>query len=235
MYSMNLKQLFGLSTEQKDTTKGLFGKVIGRESEKKLLAMAIDSEKPIAINFYGPPGTAKSMLLKAIKERFPQVTEYVIGSDTTKAGLFDLLHAKQGKIKYLIIDEIEYLSKNDQSILLNLIEGGLIREVKRSSRREVRDLKVWVFATCNNPKKISEALKSRFLMKYVSPYDYSEFERIAVGRLMQEHSKMKVEFARAIATAVWNKKGEDSNIRDCVRVSLMAKTLEEIEFMVEEI
>jgi Holliday junction DNA helicase RuvB len=231
---MNLKQLFGIQKEE-TTTKGLFGKVIGRDAEKKLLAMALDAESPIAINFYGPPGTAKSMLLKAIKERFPSITEYIIGSDTTKAGLFDLIYAKQNKIKYLIIDEIEYLSKQDQSILLNLIEGGLIREVKRSMKREVKDLRIWVFATCNNPKKLSEALKSRFLMKYVAPYDYQSFEQIAIGRLMQEHSKMKVEFARAIATAVWEKKGEDSNIRDCVRISHMAKTMDEIAFMVEEI
>ena len=235
MYSigMNIKQLLGLQKEEV-STKGLFGRVIAHDNIKRMLAMALDSEKPIHVCLHGKPGNAKTMLVRAIKERFPEVTEYVIGSDTTKAGLYDLLFEKRNKIKYLIIDEIEYMSKQDQAILLNLLETGILREVKRTVRRETK-LTIWVFATCNNFKKLSEPLRTRFLCKYMPAYEYAEFEQIAVGRLMQEHRNMKVDFARAIANAVWDKRGEESNVRDCVRISHMAKTLDEIAFMVEEI
>ena len=229
---MNIKQILGLETKRE--TKKLFQNIIGHENIKRLFAMSIDSERPVSIVLHGPPGTAKTMIVRSVKEMFPNVTEYVIGSDTTKAGLADLLFSKKNSIKYLVIDEAEYLPKKEQAILLNLLETGIVREVKRSMKREGK-FNIWVFATCNNLNKLSEPLRSRFLVKYVPKYDYNEFEQITIGRLMQEHSKMKVDFARAIANAVWNKKGEQSNVRDCVRVSLMAKTIEEIDFMVEEI
>ena len=196
--------------------------------------MAIDADKPVSILLHGEPGTAKTQFVKSVKDMFPNVTEYIIGSDTTKAGLNDLLFAKAKTIKYLVIDEIEYLPKKDQAILLNLMETGILRETKRTMMRETK-INVTIFATCNNIDKLSEPLQTRFLCKYLKRYDYADFEQITIGRLMNEYKKMKPEFAAMIANAVWSKKAEDSNVRDCVRVALMAKTEEEIDFMVEEI
>ena len=229
---MNLKQLLGLQKKQEPSK--LFGKILGHDNIKRLFALSIDAQRPVAILLHGPPGTAKTQFLKSIKDRFPYISEYITGNRTTQAGLADLLFSKKKSLRYLLLDEVEYMSKKDQAILLNLLETGIVREVLKSGKREGQ-FNIWVFATCNNIKKLSEPLQTRFLVKFVPKYDYQEFESITIGRLMQEFKDMKSDFAAAIANAVWNKKQEESNVRDCVRVALMARTIDEIEFMVEEL
>jgi len=49
------------------------------------------------------------------------------------------------------------------------------------------ELQSWVFATCNNTKKIIESLLSRFVVLGVPEYTFEEFVRIAVNRLGKEN------------------------------------------------
>jgi holliday junction DNA helicase RuvB len=52
---------------------------------------------------------------------------FVVGSNTTKAGLVNQLFEKRPK--FLLIDELEKMNNTDQISLLHLMETGIISEI----------------------------------------------------------------------------------------------------------
>ncbi len=82
---------------------------------------------------------------------------YTVGSSSTKSGIFDCLFERRPR--YLIIDEIEKMSKRDQASLLGLMESGLLSELKHRQQR-MTQLKTWVFASANNADKLLAPLLS---------------------------------------------------------------------------
>jgi MoxR-like ATPase len=57
------------------------------------------------------------------------------------------------KPKYLLLDELDKLSRRDQAFLLNLMETGIVSETECNKARKI-ELRVSVFATSNNVEKI---------------------------------------------------------------------------------
>jgi DNA replicative helicase MCM subunit Mcm2 (Cdc46/Mcm family) len=55
--------------------------------------------------------------------------------------------------RYFIIDELEKMNKKDQTSLLNLMESGILSELKHNQQRTTQ-LKTWVFASCNSTDKL---------------------------------------------------------------------------------
>jgi MoxR-like ATPase len=92
---------------------------------------------------------------------------YTVGSSSTKSGIFDCLFERRPR--YLIIDEIEKMSKRDQASLLGLMESGLLSELKHRQRR-MTQLKTWVFASANNADKLLAPLLTRFTVIHLKPY-----------------------------------------------------------------
>lgn len=117
---------------------------------------------------------------------------FVDGGNATKAWIID--HLFQSRAPYLLIDEIDKMSPRDQTFLLNLMETGIITETKYEKTREA-EIKTSVFATCNDPRKLSSPLQSRFFIVELEPYTYEEFYEITVNLLDKD-------FARIIADAV---------------------------------
>ncbi len=78
--------------------------------------------------------------------------------------------------RYFIIDELEKMNKKDQTSLLNLMESGILTELKHKQQRTTQ-LKTWVFASCNSTDKLLTPLLTRFknvknvLEDIVSNYD----------------------------------------------------------------
>lgn len=58
---------------------------------------------------------------------------YTVGSNSTKSGIFDCLFERRPR--YLIIDEIEKMSKRDQASLPGLMESGLLSELKHRQQK----------------------------------------------------------------------------------------------------
>jgi hypothetical protein len=54
-------------------------------------------------------------------------------SNATKSGVIDYIF--ENKPKYLLLDELDKLSKEDQTFLLNLIETGIVSETKYNRTR----------------------------------------------------------------------------------------------------
>src|SRR5437867_1173844 len=184
-----------------------FENVIGNNDIKLILNKAILSERPIHVLLMGKPGSAKTMFLTEIMRRLKN-SYFIVGSNTTKAGLVNQLFEKEPK--YLLIDELDKMSGNDQVSLLNLMETGLISETKVKKTREL-ELTSWVFATCNNSENIIEPLLSRFLVLEVPEYTFEEFVRVAVSRLGKEN--FDIYTAAFIAKKVWHELGS-KDIRD---------------------
>ena len=63
-----------------------------------------------------------------------------------RLGIVDYIFEQ--KPKYLLLDELDKLSKKDQTFLLNLIETGIVSETKYNKTRKM-EIKTSVFATSN--------------------------------------------------------------------------------------
>jgi Cdc6-like AAA superfamily ATPase len=89
-------------------------------------------------------------------------------------------------------------------------------------------MKTSVFATSNNVRDIITPLQSRFFVVELPPYTYEQFYQISVHLLIEEH-KISQDVAKNISDKVW---ASSRNIRDCVRIGRMAKSVDDIQFLV---
>jgi Holliday junction DNA helicase RuvB len=246
-----LRQLFAITTRKNSTAEKLarlnhenvvtaidyeageedadnfFDYIIGYNDVKKFLRMSINTEEPVHILLIGPPASAKTMFIKSMMMKLNN-SYFTDGGNTTKAGMLEYIF--DNKPKYLLIDEIDKMSTKDQTFLLNLMETGIVSETKHAkTRTEV--LKTWVIASSNNIHNIISPLKSRFFIIELEPYSYEQFCQITMSLLIKQH-KVKEEIAKATAHMVWNKM-RSRNIRDCVRIGRMAKSIEDVDFIID--
>jgi len=147
---------------------------------------------------------------------------FVVGSNTSKAGLVNQLFERQPK--FLLIDELDKMQHQDQTSLLHLMETGIISETKIKKTRQMH-LTSWVYATANSTNKINEPLLSRFVILNVPEYNFEEFTNIAVSRLSQE--KIGRETASIIAEKVWYEL-DSRDVRDVVKVARLVTNQEDI-------
>jgi Holliday junction DNA helicase RuvB len=152
---------------------------------------------------------------------------FTVGSNTTKAGLINQLFEKEPK--YLLIDELDKMSGNDQVSLLHLMETGIISETKISKTRQM-ELTSWVFATANSCEKIIQPLLSRFAVLEISEYAFKEFTEIALAKLAKE--RVDERLARVIAEKVWNELGS-RDIRDVIKIARLSGSSDEVHYVVK--
>jgi len=202
----------------------LFEDIVGYDHLKRLFRMALDSESVIHILLVGPPASAKTMFLTSLMHRLKDCY-FTDGGNSTKSGMIDYLFADRPR--YLLVDEIDKMSNKDQAFLLNLMETGIVSETKYGKTRTAQ-IKASVFATSNNVDRISVPLQSRFFIVELEPYTFTQFHEIA-EKLLSDH-KVQGAVADVIAEAVWNK---SQDIRDCVKIGAMAKSVEDVMFLVQ--
>jgi Holliday junction DNA helicase RuvB len=188
---MNFQKLFGPLTRSREDR--FFDDIIGNEHIKRLFGLALRSQGSNHILLSGPPASAKTMFLLSLRQHLKN-SYFIDGGNTTKAGIIDYLF--KNRAPYLLIDEIDKMSPRDQTFLLNLMETGIVTETKYGRTREAK-IKTSVFATCNDPRKLSAPLQSRFFIVDLEPYTYEQFYEITVHLLDKD-------FARVVADAVWN-------------------------------
>jgi len=111
-----------------------FETIVGHNDIKLILNKAILSERPIHVLLMGRPGCAKTMFLMEMMRRLKN-SYFIVGSNTTKAGLVNQLF--ENEPKYLLIDELDKMNANDQVSLLHLMETGIISETKVKKTRLV--------------------------------------------------------------------------------------------------
>jgi holliday junction DNA helicase RuvB len=210
-----LKKLFGARKNAP------FEEIIGHDRIKKLFQMATTTDEPTHILLTGPPASAKTMFLLSLLNSLKN-TYFIDGGNTTRAGIIDYLLANHPQ--YLLIDEIDKMSRQNQTFLLNLMETGIISETKYRKTRESH-LSSSVFATCNDSTKLSDALLSRFFVVKLEPYTYEQFYEVTL-QLLHVPEVM----ARIVCDSVWS---TSRDIRDCVRIGKLARSEEDVKFLIE--
>ena len=219
------KRLSGLFTRPACICDNTFEEIVGHNNIKLIFLKALNSKRPVHLLLIGSPGSAKTMFLTQIM-RSSKVSYFVVGSNTTKAGLLNQLF--QRKPKFLLLDELDKMSPSDQIALLHLMETGIISETKINKTRHM-ELTTWVFATANSSEKINQALLSRFVVLEITRYTIEEFIDIAVSRLARENIKEAT--ARTIAEKTWYDLGS-RDIRDVLKVARLSSSLEEMPFVI---
>jgi MoxR-like ATPase len=200
----------------KSTKHSLFDDIVGFEDIKDLFERAIKAERPIHLLLCGPPASAKSLFMRSLTKL--ERSYYAVGSSSTKSGIFDYLF--EYRPRYFIVDELEKMNKKDQTSLLNLMESGILSELKHNQKRSTQ-LKAWVFASCNSTDKLLPPLLTRFRDIHFKPYTEEEFVEIVVNVLDREEGVDR-DIALLIADGVYNRL-KSTNIRECVRIARLAK------------
>jgi MoxR-like ATPase len=200
----------------RNTKQSLFDDIVGFEDVKSLFEMAIKAERPVHLLLCGPPASAKSLFMRSLTKL--ERSYYAVGSSSTKSGIFDYLF--EYRPRYFIIDELEKMNRKDQASLLNLMESGILSELKHNQQRTTQ-LKTWVFASCNSTDKLLPPLLTRFTIFHFKPYTEEEFVEIVVNILDREEGVDR-DVALLIADGVYNRL-KSSNIRECVRIARLAK------------
>jgi replication-associated recombination protein RarA len=209
--------------------KGLFDNIYGYDNIKRLFRMALESTHPTtSILLSGPPASAKTLFLQCLMKLHNSY--FIDCSNATKSGLVDYIF--DNKPKYLLLDELDKLSKIDQTFLLNLIETGIVSETKYNKTRNI-EVKTSVFATSNNIEKIISPLQSRFFIVRLEPYTYEQFFDITLRLLTSDQHSVDEEIAKVTAYAVWSTSSTARNIRDCIRVAKMAKSVQDVKWIVK--
>jgi len=210
--------------EVKVNVDDLFKPIVGYDDVKELIKRSLQSEKPVHVLLVGLPGTAKTLFLLEI-EKLPGAYR-IIGSGATKVGLGEAL--LEAKPRYLIIDEIDKMKREDLSILLSLMEEGRIKIDKHGVHID-EELKCWVFASANYLHKLPQELISRFLVLNFKEYSEDEFIKVAKNVLVMREG-VDEELAEYIARKVVK---FSRDVRDAVKIARLSKTKEDVDRVID--
>ncbi len=196
----------------------LFEDVIGHEDVKELLRASVTAEKPVHVLLAGPPALAKTLFLWDIERALGEEAVWLVGSATSKAGLWDLVAERQPRV--LLIDELDKMNAADTAALLSMMEGGRLVRVKKGRELSLEH-QIWVMAATNRLEMLSPELKSRFAVRKLNPYSRSDYLTVVKGVLVRRE-QASLELAEEIAERL---DGRSQDVRDAVRVARLAPQL----------
>ena len=199
-------------------TDELFEDIIGHDDIKELLTACLLADKPVHVLLAGPPALAKSLFLWDIERASGERAIWLVGSATSKAGLWDLVAERQPQV--ILIDELDKMNAVDTAALLSLMEGGRLVRAKRG--RELNLSKqVRVVAASNRTGILSPELKSRFAICKLVAYSRSDYLTVVKGVLTRREG-LDWELADEVARRL---DGISQDVRDAIRVARLAPQL----------
>ena len=160
------------TTQQLDIAENIFDDIIGHDDEKELLRACLLAEKPVHVLLAGPPALAKSLFLWDIERAAGERAIWLVGSATSKAGLWDIVADRQPQI--LLIDELDKMNAADTAALLSMMEGGRLVRAKRGRELNLHN-QLTMVAASNRLSMLSPELKSRFAIRTLSAYSREDF------------------------------------------------------------
>jgi hypothetical protein len=188
-----------------------FDVIVGYEKVKSLLRRAMVAPKPVHVLLEGPPASGKTLFLGDLAQ-VPN-SRYVVGGNTTKAGLLDYL-VSQPNCQLVIMDEADKGTAMDLSALLSLMETGILTRLQHGKaeheRRPIR-----VIAGANRIDRMPNELLSRFVVTHLAAYTDAQFKSV-VYEVLTRREGIDGELARDIALALV---GRTVNVRMAVQVA----------------
>jgi replication-associated recombination protein RarA len=229
MFKTLFKKMDRLFIVHEDLNKEekFFSNVVGYPEIKRLLLRSIVSKEPVNILLTGPPSSSKTLFLLEMLEGLDD-TYFIDAVGASGAGMTE--HLFSNNTKYLLIDEIDKMKKNDQAALLNVMETGILSETKLKGKTRQKKAKLWIFATSNYVERLSGPLRSRFMELHLEEYTYEEFTEI-VRRLFKKKYHMSEELSEKIAYAVWNTM-RSKDLRDAINIAKLAKSTTDVDWLV---
>lgn len=156
-----------------------FDSIVLDPLNRQLFTNILKNEYFPNVLFYGPPGTGKTTtiinLIQAYQERRGEVSRGTIlhlnasderGIDIIRNQIYQFVRSKnlfEKGIKFVILDEVDYMTKNAQQALKYLLQ---------SSGQNVRFCLI-----CNYISKIDESLKNEFISVRFNQLPKGEIER----------------------------------------------------------
>jgi len=205
--------------EESEIPTDLFDFILGHEKVKDLIWKSLNAERPVHILLVGPPATAKSMFLGELA-RLP-FSRFALGGSTRKGGLEDYL--LEFRPRYLIIDEIDKMDMRDMSVLLSLMQSGIVARLKKRMR-EMERMTTWVFGGANRDTNMWAELKSRFFDVHLK--EYSEADFISISRaVLITREKVDPGLATLIAGLLSR---YTRDVRDAIHFGRLCKTEEDV-------
>jgi len=205
--------------EETEIPTDMFDFILGHDQVKDLIWKSLNAERPVHILMVGPPASAKSMFLGELA-RLP-FSRFTLGGGTSKAGLADFL--LEFRPRYLIIDEIDKMPITEQSILLSLMESGIVARLKKRMR-EIETMTTTVFAAANRDNNIWPELKSRFFSVHLN--EYSEADFISISRaVLITREKVDPGLATLIAGLL---SLQTRDVREAIHLGRLCKTEEDV-------
>jgi len=171
---------------QLDIVKDIFKDIIGHDDLKELLIACLLAEKPVHVMLAGPPALAKSLFLWDIERAAGERAIWLVGSATSKAGLWDIVSEREPQI--LLIDELDKMNAADTAALLSMMEGGRLVRAKRGRELNLHN-QLTVVAASNRLSKLSPELKSRFAIRSLSAYSREDFLTVVRGVLVSRENQ----------------------------------------------
>ena len=212
----------GVYAKPQDTTvllpDDMFEDIIGHDGIKELLIATLLADKPVHVLLAGPPALAKSLFLWDIERIYGEQAIWLVGSATSKAGLWDLVAEHEPQI--LLIDELDKMSAADTAALLSLMEGGRLVRTKKGRTLDVT-VPIKVVAATNQVAKLSPELKSRFATRTLKRYNTGQYREVVQGVLVRRED-INPELAEEIAQKL---EGKSLDVRDAVRVARLGPQL----------
>jgi holliday junction DNA helicase RuvB len=193
----------------------LFEDIIGHDNVKELLRACLMAEKPVHVLMTGPPALAKTLFLWDIERVTGEKAIWLVGSATSKAGLWDLVAERQPQI--ILIDELDKMNAADTAALLSVMEGGRLVRAKKGRELDLNN-PVWVIAASNRLDMLSPELRSRFAIRRLNPYSRDEYLTVVKGVLVRRENVLQ-ETAEKIAEQL---DGRSQDVRDSIRVARLA-------------
>lgn len=201
--------------QQLSLSDDLFEDIIGHDDVKELLRASLMAEKPVHVLLAGPPALAKTLFLWDIEKTAGEKAIWLVGSATSKAGLWDLVAEKQPQI--ILIDELDKMNAADTAALLSVMEGGRLVRAKKGRKLDLNN-PVWVIAASNRLDILSPELRSRFAIRRLNPYSREEYLIVVKGVLVRREN-ISPETAEIIAQRL---DGISQDVRDSIRVARLA-------------
>ncbi|MBA7465329.1 Holliday junction ATP-dependent DNA helicase RuvB [subsurface metagenome] len=201
-----------------EVPEDIFDDIVGHLEVKDLLRASLLAEKPVHVLLSGPPALAKTLFLWDIERAAGERAIWLVGSATSKAGLWDLVAEKQPKA--LLIDELSTMNAADTAALLSIMEGGRLVRAKKGRELDIR-VEIKVVAATNRLYGLSPELLSRFAVRKIEAYSRVDYQKVVKGVLMHREN-IEPELANEIAQRL---DGRSQDVRDSVRVARLAPQL----------
>jgi len=204
--------------QELEMPEDIFGDIIGHDDVKDLLKACLAAERPVHVLLTGPPALAKTLFLWDIERIGGDKAVWLVGSATSKAGLWDLVAERQPRV--ILIDEMDKMNAADTAALLSIMEGGRLVRAKKGRELDTK-VDVRVVAATNDESRLSPELRSRFAIRRLSVYNRDEF-RIVVKGVLVRRENVELSVAEDIAQSV---NGRSQDVRDAVRIARLAPSL----------